>query len=130
MLFWEAEFPELGEVHHLMVLSYHLQHPSLYSPEGLYEATRLLTVFLGQGAPPEMVRKQNRAQVDSSKRKWKITASTNAHGAYCRPVQWSMTAVDVVAGGAENYCVNVNRWAQSIYLTVKEAGVSNRDDAR
>lgn len=30
MLFWEAENPRAGaEVHHLMVLCYHLQHPSL-----------------------------------------------------------------------------------------------------
>ena len=35
LLFWENERPELGEVHHLLVLCYHLQHPSLYSAEGL-----------------------------------------------------------------------------------------------
>ena len=29
MLFWEAENPANGEVHHLAVLCYHLQHPHL-----------------------------------------------------------------------------------------------------
>ena len=53
MLFWENENPTSGaEVHHLMVLSYYLQHPSLYSPEGLDEARRLLTGFLEGGPPP------------------------------------------------------------------------------
>ena len=34
MLFWEAEHPAYGaEVHHLLVLCYYLQHPSLYSPD-------------------------------------------------------------------------------------------------
>lgn len=46
MLFWEAENPAYGEVHHLMVLCYHLQHPSLYSPEGLTEARKLLAEFV------------------------------------------------------------------------------------
>jgi hypothetical protein len=38
MLFWENEDPANGAVHHLMVVSYHIQHPSLYSPEGLENA--------------------------------------------------------------------------------------------
>ncbi len=43
MLGWESERPSvLGEVHHLMVLCYHLQHPSLYSPEGLSLSTPLM----------------------------------------------------------------------------------------
>ena len=123
MLFWEAENPKLGEVHHLMVLGYHLQHPSLYSPEGLVEGLRLLDLFVVQGVAPEVVRKQNRKWVDSSKRKWKIKASGGSYGSYKEPIAWSMTAADVVAGGAENYCENVKRWAQSIHAAVREAGV-------
>ena len=50
MLFWEVENPGDGaEVHHLMVLCYHLQHPSLYSPAGLSEARRLLAEFVERG---------------------------------------------------------------------------------
>ena len=84
MLFWEAEHPSYGEVHHLMVLCYHLQHPSLYSPEGLGAAKHLLAEFLERGATTDDVRKRQRAELDSSKRTWKIkgrpllTAHTSA----------------------------------------------------
>ena len=49
MLFWENEESLLGEVHHLMVLCYHLQHPHLYSQEGLANAAGLLIDFVERG---------------------------------------------------------------------------------
>ena len=105
MLFWEAEYPAYGaEVHHLMVLCYYLQHPSLYSPAGLNEARRLLVEFVEHGASPGEVRQRNRARVDSSRRDWKITATATSHGSYAQAMTWKMTAADVVAGGSENYC--------------------------
>lgn len=122
MLFWEAENPGYGEVHHLMVLCYHLQHSSLYSPQGLNEGQRLLVEFLEKGVTPDEVRKRNRARVDSSKRKWKIKRTATSHGSYEHPIQWTMTAADIVAGGADNYCGNVRRWAQSILQTLKATG--------
>jgi hypothetical protein len=116
MLFWENENPAYGaEVHHLMVLSYHLQHPSLYSPEGLKVARQLLAEFLDSGATPAEVRQRNRARVDSSRRKWKIKGTAASHGSYDPPIRWTMTAADVIAGGVNNYCDNVRRWAQSIH---------------
>ena len=114
MLFWEAEFPPLGEVHHLMVLCFHLQHPHLYSPEGLAYARQLLAEFVAHGASPADVRRRNRAQVNSKNREWKVTGTAVAFGAYEQPVNWTMTAVDVVAGGPENYGERVRVWAQSI----------------
>jgi Family of unknown function (DUF5946) len=114
MLFWENENPAYGQVHHLMVLSYHLQHPSLYSPEGLSAATHLLADFLEHGAMPEEVRKRNRATVDSGTRTWKIKGTTDSHGVYDPFIQWTMTAADVVASGVDNYCASVRTWARSI----------------
>jgi hypothetical protein len=120
MLFWEAENPDYGaEVHHLMVLCYHLQHPSLYSPEGLNEARRLLVEFVEHGASAAEVRRRNRARVDSSKRQWKIKATATSSGTYDRPVAWQMTAADVVAGGADRYCDSVRAWAQAINAALK-----------
>jgi hypothetical protein len=120
MLFWEAENPAYGaEVHHLMVLCYHLQHPGLYSPEGLSEARRLLVEFVEHGASPVEVRKRNRTRVDSRQRDWKITATATSHGSYDQVVAWQMTAADVVAGGADRYCDNVRRWAQLINEALK-----------
>ncbi len=120
MLFWEAEYPAYGaEVHHLTVLCYFLQHPSLYSPAGLDEARHLLAEFVEQGASPSEVRQRNQARVDSSRRDWKIKGTVASHGAYDPPIDWTMTAADVVAGGSENYCANVRTWARLINEALK-----------
>jgi hypothetical protein len=119
MLFWEAEDPPRGEVHHLMVLCYHLQHPGLYSPDGLREAIRLLAAFVEDGLNPQDVRRANRSLVDSGKRTWKIKGSPGSRGSYPNPVRWTMTAWDVVGGGPENYIENVRRWALSVHEAIK-----------
>jgi hypothetical protein len=123
MLFWEAEFPELGIVHHLMVLCYHLQHPHLYSPEGLRYAMGLLNEFVVEGASPAEVRKHHSASVDSGNRKFKITSRATSKGAYEHSVRWTMTAADVVAGGADHYCDNVEKWAQTVHNALKAATI-------
>src|SRR5215216_2170176 len=102
MLFWEAEFPAYWEVHHYMVLCYHMQHPSLYSPETLEGSKQMLADFLN-GTSKEQMRKSMRDKVDSVKRKFKIKGTPDSHGAYRHPVQWTMTTADVVKAGAENY---------------------------
>ncbi len=80
LLFWENERPELGEVHHLMVLCYHLQHPSLYSTEGLAHARQLLADFVAGGLSPEEARRRQRAAVASGNRKWSVTAREGMAG--------------------------------------------------
>ena len=115
MLAWEHEYPALGEVHHLMVLAYHLQHPSLYSSRGLAEGQRLLEEFVGRGTPPQEVRRRGRARVASNNRDWKITARPGERGSYGREMPWRMRAPDVVAGGPERYVENVRAWARGIW---------------
>src|SRR5678815_2117379 len=119
MMFWEAEKPSLGVVHHLMVLCYHLQHPSMYSLDGLNNAKTLLIDFVARGLAPHIVRQQNRHHVDAGNRQWKITARPGMEGAYTYPVTWTMTARDVVAGGMDHYIENVNAWAQSVLESLK-----------
>ncbi len=121
MLFWENEHPPLGEVHHLAVLCYHLQHPSLYAPEGLEYAKDLLVDFLECGLSPQEVRRRSRDQVDSGKRSWKVKSRGNARGAYPHPVRWSLTAADVTAGGASQYVDRVRQWACSIFADLKRS---------
>ncbi len=123
MLAWEHENPGYGVVHHLTVLCYHLQHPSLYSPEGLNGAIRLLSDFLERGMTPEQVRKRDRATVNSHERTWKIKGTAASHGAYNRPIQWTMTAANVIAEGVENYCDSVRTWTRSVYEALKSAGI-------
>lgn len=120
MLFWENEDPARGEVHHLMVLSYHLQHPSLYSAEGLAHARGLLADFVERGLSAAEVRRRNRETVASGNREWSISARPGNRGAYERPVEWTMTVAEVVAGGAENYCDNVKAWARMIYEAIAQ----------
>jgi hypothetical protein len=122
MLFWENENPGYGEVHHLMVLGYYLQHPDYLSSEGLQEAIKLLQEFLECGITPLQVRKSRRADVNSGKRTWKIKATKGSKGTYGRPIKWGMRAEDVVVGGREEYCKNVRRWAASIYEILKDTG--------
>ena len=105
-----------------MVLCYHLQHPGLCSPEGLGGAKRLLVDFLVRGITPEEVRRRDRAAMDSGKRKFKIKGIPASHGAYNHPVHWTMTAVDVTAGGMERYRDNVKAWARSVLETLKASG--------
>jgi len=121
MLFWETENPDF-DVHHLMVLCYHLQHPGLYSPEGLRGAADLLGDFLERGLTPADIRRRDRTSLDSGKRKFKIKGTSEAHGAYEHPVQWPMVAGDVVAGGVDRYCEHVKAWAGSLYETLKSTG--------
>jgi Family of unknown function (DUF5946) len=119
MLFWEAENPNNGAVHHLMVLCYHLQHPSLYSPEGLHEAIQLLHDFLERGLTPEQVRKHNRNALNSNTRTWKISGTSASHGVYNHPIAWTMTAATVLESGKDHYCESVQAWARSVHEALK-----------
>ena len=110
MLYWENEDPARGEVHHLMVLCYHLQHPSLYSAEGLAVGRELLADFVGRGLSPQEARSKSRERVASGNRSWSITAREGNRGAYERPIVWTMTAADVVAAGAHRYVEQVGAW--------------------
>lgn len=114
MLYWENERSELGAVHHLMVLSFNLQHPSVYSSEMLGSARQMLEDFVEGRVTPSEFRRQNRSRLSSTQREWKITGTPQDHGAYDQPVPWTMTARDVTAGGIDAYIENVHRWARSI----------------
>jgi hypothetical protein len=120
MLYWENENPEYGAVHHLMVLCFHIQHPDLYSPEGLVEGKRLLADFLVAGLTTQEVRRRNRKRVDSGVRTWKIKGRDGARGAHANPVRWPLTAADVVTRGERNYAGSVEAWAGTVLETLRE----------
>jgi hypothetical protein len=115
---WELE-NQLYDVHHLMVLCYHLQHPSLYSPEGLRDAQQLLVMFLEEGLTPQRVRKRIGKAVDSGTRTYRIKGTPTSCGAYTHPVQWTMTAADVTRGGLDNYYAAVRSWADSVLKSLR-----------
>lgn len=122
MLYWENENIEKnGVVHNLTVLSYYLQHPSRYSPEGLEYSKGLLLDWLERGITPQETRRDRRDQVDSGKRDFKVTARPGRAGAYAHPVRWRMTARDVVQAGEPRYVESVRRWAQTILEDLRAA---------
>lgn len=120
MGFWELD-NQMYDVHHLMVLCYHLQHPSLYSPEGLREAEQLLVSFLEEGLTPHQVRRRIAKAVDSGSRTYKIKGTSTSHGVYAHPVHWTMTAADVTAAGLDRYYIEVKAWADSILKSLRES---------
>ncbi len=121
--YWElSDLANLGVVHHLMVLSYHLQHPSLYSPDGLKFSSGLLVDFVVRGITPQEIRRRDRDRLDSSKRQFKIKGTPELHGAYEHPLAWTMHASDVAKGGTAHYVEYVRAWAQSIYEDLRASG--------
>lgn len=123
MIRWDFEdFNGVGKIHHLTVLSYNLQHPSVYSPEGLENAKRSLIEFMKD---PESYRKHgmiDRENLGSDKRTWKITGSTENHGSYGTKPKWEILASDVIRGGIENYVENVKKWSRSVLGVLEDMG--------
>lgn len=123
MVAWEFEDPGgAGAVHHLTVLCYNLQHPSVYSPEALINAKAILARFVVDGASPQEIRTQHKQAVDSGKRTYTITGTPEAHGAYAHPVNWTTTVADVAVGGTQGYCERVEAWARSVYEALVNSG--------
>ena len=122
MLYWENENAERGLAHHLAVLSYHLQHPSLYSPEALKYSLQLLVDFVEGGEFPSRCAKKRGSEVDTSQRKWRIKGIPGTQGAYKYPVRWSLTAQDVASAGADRYIDQVEAWALTILAKLRRSG--------
>lgn len=120
LLFWEWEY-DLQEVHHLMVLCYHLQHPSLYSPEALREGRELLARFVEEDASPVQVRRDMQAAMASGGREWRVRGRPEAHGSY-EQVEWTTTIADVAEAGPGRYYESVREWACSVHEALKVAG--------
>ena len=123
MLAWEFEDPGgAGAVHHLTVLCYNLQHPRVYSPEGLDFGRMLLARFVVDGISPQHILAQHKQQLDAGRRSFRITGTPEAHGEYAFPVQWTITIADVCAGGLDGYCERVEAWARAVSEALSKSG--------
>jgi len=118
---WELDH-QIYAVHHLMVLCYHLQHPGLYSPEGLTFSIGLLVEFVDKGISPAAVRQRDSARLDSGARAWKIKGTPASRGSYPHPVRWTMTAGDVVAAGLDAYEDSVRAWSRLVLADLRASG--------
>ena len=120
LLGWEHERPEFLAVHHLTVLAYHLQHPHLYSPEGLVYAQRLLADFL-VGLTPTAARARHGAGLDSGKRSWRVKGTNESHGIYAPRPEWTMAAADVLTAGIDEYLERAEQWARTVHTSLQRA---------
>jgi hypothetical protein len=98
-----------GAVHHLTVAAYMLQHSSKLSLQGWLETPRLLREFLIEHKPPAEIRRQNKNQVDSGKRKWKIASKDGI--SKISKTEWTKTVLNVRLENAKVYCADVTAWA-------------------
>jgi hypothetical protein len=120
MGFWELDH-QLWDVHHLMVLSYYLQHPSSLSQEWLIGAKQQLVDFIENGVSPQEMRNRIAPQVNSNNRDFKIRATPESAAHYPYPIVWSMTAKDIVNAGMDHYYVSVRQWATSILADLRQS---------
>lgn len=116
MLSWDFEDPAgAGKLHHLTVLCYHLQHPSLYSPEALRSAKQFLRSIIEKNISAQELLDINRKTLASKGRTWKVIGTLENHGSYRSDINWSMTAYDIVFHGLGSYIEMVQKWAELIY---------------
>lgn len=115
-----------GQVHHLMVACYMLQH-NRYSREGWLGARQIVFQSLKQGATPAELRKRNRQRVDSGHRKWSVTRGERIPG--FERIAWTRTIADVRMDNPETYCADVKLWATSV-LADTESLVRELDTGR
>ncbi len=108
------EFSEAGygNVHHLTVATYMIQHSSKLTKEGWLFERNLLKEFLVEHKAPAFIRKQNKDKVDSGKRDFKIASKDGlpkiAHST------WEKTILDVRLEEAEQYCKDITAWAVAV----------------
>lgn len=121
LLAWEWDYA-MQDVHHLLVLCYHLQHPNLYSLEGLNGAKAMLIAFVEDGMTPGAMRQHIGQQVASDARTFSITAKNKVGGVYDKPVVWEIRVWDCVRAGPEEYYASVRTWAAHILAALRASG--------
>lgn len=123
MITWDFEdFTGAGTVHHLTVLCYSLQHPTVYSKRGLEDAKEFLDEFVSKQATFEEHGKRNSERLSSSVRDWKISGTPEDQGTYDHVPVWTIRTPDVAMAGKEGYEERVQAWAVSVYEALQQAG--------
>ena len=123
MIAWDfADFNGVGKIHHLTVLAYNLQHPSVYSQKGLENAKASLQEFILNPSSFQKHDKVNRKNLSSDVRDWKITGTLEDRGVYSMQPHWTILASDVVKDGLGAYVDNVKKWSESVLSALEVSG--------
>jgi hypothetical protein len=124
MIAWDfSDFAAIGQVHHLTVLCYYIQHPSHYSKEGLQIAISILKKTVEENLSDKELYTEESEIFSSSKRDWKVSGNLDNYGSFEPPIQWSMTVSSVVCDGIAKYKEHVKEWSQLIYADLEKAGL-------
>jgi hypothetical protein len=122
MIAWDfSDFAEVGQIHHLTVLCYYLQHPSHYSPQALQKAKNILKDVIEKNFSDKDIYQKESDVFSSDKRKWSVEGTTTNHGEYGSDIHWKMTVYEVVKDGLDRYPENVKKWAHTIYEDIKQS---------
>lgn len=120
--------PAYGMVHHLVVATYMLQHPSRLTAEGWPAARALLKAFLHEGRTPAAVRQEDRRALDSGRRSVKL--KNRAAAPVVRSRTWPATIADVRLESGEAYCASVTQWATAALAAALDMELEDADRGR
>jgi len=119
LLAWEqSNLERNGRYHHLLVMSWELQHPSRFAEETLAWARESLRRAIRDGVPAAQLRREVAQWAGQDRRDFKITATG------VEPVarHWSRTMADTVAEGEEAMPDSIMRWATAVLADLERAG--------
>lgn len=111
VLAWEQyDIEGNGRYHHMLVMSWELQHPSRFSDETLTWARESLARSISGEVSAQQLRREVSEWAPQDKRAFKITRT----GGMIVPRRWSLTLADVVAEGLEGMPESVRTWATAV----------------
>jgi hypothetical protein len=121
MIAREFEDPLCGQVHHLTVICFNLQHSLDFTPAALAWSRNALEQVLEQGIPPGELRRRSRQLYDGPG-KPKVTRQAQA-GEAAPHVAWTMTIANAVGDGRAGHPQRVQAWAQAVLGDLKKYGL-------
>ena len=107
----EFQKPGYGDVHHLTVIAYTLQHSGQLTREGRLHQRELLSQFIVENKPPDLLRQQSQ-DLDSGKRTFKIKSENGIP--VINKTTWTKTVLDARIENAEEYREDMKAWAKSV----------------
>ena len=117
--------PDFGEIHHLTIAAYMLQHSSRLSDLGWLATRQLLREFLIEKKSPSQIKKQNKNIVDSGKRNWKIRSSDGL--AFIDRRVWTKTILDINLYNSAYYRDTIIAWASTVLTDSETISLSTHE---
>jgi hypothetical protein len=116
LLAWElSDLARNGRYHHLLVLSWELQHPSRFADRTITWARESLHRSIVDGVPARQLRRDAAEWQSQDRRTFKITRDD----AEVVHREWTQTLGDVIAKGEEGMPESVLEWATAVLKDVE-----------